>query len=164
MQKTSKQVKPEKEVVESDGQDIQRTFEFFNANGNERINAKEIKMAMQNIGYDDKNPTVYQIVSELDTPFNSKNGGATFSDFCQTVNNRLPEKETKEELRKVFNLFLDDPNSETTTIESIKRVADELGEHFEEAELNAMLLKASKSGPNLTFDDFYAIMTGAERF
>ena len=119
---------------------------------------------MQNIGYDDKNPTVYQIVSELDTPFNSKNGGATFSDFCQTVNNRLPEKETKEELRKVFNLFLDDPNSETTTIESIKRVADELGEHFEEAELNAMLLKASKSGPNLTFDDFYAIMTGAERF
>ena len=162
--KTSKKVEKPTTVVETDGEEIKKTFEFFDANGNGRINAKEIKSAMQNIGYDDKNPSVYQVVSELDTPLNNKNGGATFSDFCQTVNNRIPEKETTEDLRKVFNLFLEDPNSNTTTIASIKRVADELGENFEETELNAMLLKASKSGPNLTFEDFVSIMTGAERF
>ncbi len=162
--KTSKKVEKPTTVVETDGEEIKKTFEFFDANGNGRINAKEIKSAMQNIGYDDKNPSVYQVVSELDTPLNNKNGGATFNDFCQTVNNRIPEKETTEDLRKVFNLFLEDPNSNTTTIASIKRVADELGENFEEAELNAMLLKASKNGPNLTFEDFVSIMTGAERF
>ena len=162
--KNSKKVEKPATVVEPDGEEIKKTFEFFDANGTGRINAKEIKMAMQNIGYDDKNPTVYQIVSELDTPFNNKNGGATFNDFCQTVNNRIPEKETTEELRKVFNLFLEDPNSNTTTLASIKKVADELGENFEEAELNAMLTKASKNGANLTFEDFVSIMTGAERF
>ena len=79
------------------------------------------------------------------------------------MNNRVPERETTEDLRKVFNLFLDDPNAKTTSLASIKRVADELGENFEEAELNAMLQKASKSGANLTFEDFVEIMAGSEK-
>ena len=117
---------------------------------------------MQNIGFDDNNPTIYQVMTELDNPRNKNAGGASFSDFCQAVNYRVPEKESTEELRKVFNLFLDDPNSNTTSLESIKRVADEIGENIEELELNAMLNKASKAGARLTFDDFVAIMTGKD--
>ena len=161
-QTQSKKVEVKKEVVvKSDGGDeIKETFEFFDANGDGRINAREIRGAMQSIGYDEKNPVVYEVITELDNPRNKNSGGATFSDFCQTVNYRVPDKETTEDLRKVFNLFLDDPNSNTTSLESIKRVADELGENIEEIELNAMLNKASKAGARLTFDDFVAIMTG----
>ena len=146
----------------SNNDEIKKAFELFDQ-GNGKIDPKEIKLAMQSIGYDEKNPLMYQIVAELDTPFNNKNGGVSFNDFCQTVNNRVPERETTEDLRKVYNLFLENPNDTTTTLASIKRVADELGENFEEAELNAMLLKASKAGPNLTFEDFVAIMTGNEK-
>ncbi len=145
-------------VIESSGDEIKNAFEFFDANGNGKIDAREIKYAMQSIGYDEKNPEVFQVVSELDTVRNKNSGGASFNDFCQTVNLRIPEKETTEDIRKVFNLFLDDPNSTTTSLASIKRVADELGENFEEAELNAMLNKASKYGAELTFEDFCAIM------
>ena len=161
-QTQSKKVEVKKEVVvKSDGGDeIKETFEFFDANGDGRINAREIRGAMQSIGYDEKNPVVYEVITELDNPRNKNSGGATFSDFCQTVNYRVPDRETTEDLRKVFNLFLDDPNSNTTSLESIKRVADELGENIEEIELNAMLNKASKAGARLTFDDFVAIMTG----
>ena len=158
----TKKVEPKKEVVSSDGSDIKEAFELFDAGGDGRINAREIRSAMQSIGYDEKNPTVYEVMTELDNPRNKNSGGASFNDFCQTVNYRVPEKETTEDLRKVFNLFLDDPNSETTSLESIKRVADELGENIEEIELNAMLNKASKSGARLTFDDFVAIMTGKQ--
>ena len=101
-------------------------------------------------------------MTELDNPRNKNLGGATFNDFCQTVNNRIPERETTEDLRRVFNLFLDDPNATTTSLASIKKVADELGENIEEVELAAMLNKASKSGDKLTFEDFVAIMTGAQ--
>lgn len=117
---------------------------------------------MQNIGYDERDPSVFQVVNELDNPRNKNTGGVSFNDFCQTVNNRIPEKETTEDLRKVFSLFLDDPNSSTTTLASIKRVADELGENFDEAELNAMLNKASKYGAELTFEDFAAIMSSGQ--
>ena len=161
-QTQSKKVEVKKEVVvkSEGGDEIKETFEFFDANGDGRINAREIRGAMQSIGYDEKNPVVYEVITELDNPRNKNSGGATFSDFCQTVNYRVPDRETTEDLRKVFNLFLDDPNSNTTSLESIKRVADELGENIEEIELNAMLNKASKAGARLTFDDFVAIMTG----
>ena len=156
----TKKVEVSKTVTSSGGDEIKDTFELFDANGDGRINAREIRGAMQSIGFDEKNPTVYEVMTELDNPRNKNSGGATFNDFCQTVNYRVPEKETTEDLRKVFNLFLDDPNSNTTSLESIKRVADELGENIEELELNAMLNKASKAGARLTFDDFVAIMTG----
>jgi Ca2+-binding EF-hand superfamily protein len=159
-QAPSKKVEVQKVVVSSNGDEIKDTFELFDANGDGRINAREIRGAMQNIGYDEKNPMVYEVMTELDNPRNKNQGGATFNDFCQTVNYRVPERETTEDLRRVFNLFLDDPNSETTSLESIKRVADELGENIEELELNAMLNKATKAGAKLTFDDFVAIMTG----
>ena len=113
---------------------------------------------MLNIRFDENSPEIYQFVAELDTPANAKSGGASFDDFCKTVNNRIQEKETNEQLRKVYNLFLDNPNDPTTTLASIKRVADELGENFDEAEFNAMLIKASKAGAELTLDDFAAIM------
>ena len=157
----SKKVEVQKVIMKSDGNEIKDAFELFDANEG-RINAREIRSAMQNIGFDEKNPGVYEVMTELDNPRNKNLGGATFNDFCQTVNNRIPERETTEDLRKVFNLFLDDPNATTTSLASIKRVADELGENIEELELSAMLNKASKSGDKLTFEDFVAIMTGAQ--
>ena len=157
----SKKVEEQRVTSSSEGGDIKDAFELFDANDG-KINAREIKEGMQNIGFDDNNPTIYQVIADLDNPRSKNAGGASFSDFCQAVNYRVPEKETTEELRKVFNLFLDDPHSDTTSLESIKRVADEVGENIDELELNAMLNKASKAGARLTFDDFVAIMTGKE--
>jgi Ca2+-binding EF-hand superfamily protein len=159
-QAPSKKVEVKKYISYSsaDGGDrIKEAFELFDSNEG-KIDAKEVKESMVNIGYDEKDPVVYQVVTELDTPRNANAGGASFEDFCQTVNNRLPDKEADEDLRKVFELFVDDPDSETTSLESIKRVADELGENIEEGELNAMLNKASRAGARLTFEDFVAIM------
>ena len=142
--------------VIADEDKIKEAFELFDSNDG-RLDAGEVKDAMQNIGYDEKNPVIFQVVTELDNPRNKNSGGATFDDFCQTINFRIPEKETDEELRKIFELFVD-PDSDTTSLESIKRVADEIGANIEEAELQAMLNKASKSGSQLTFEDFVAIM------
>ena len=94
----SKKVEVQRVVSSSDGGDIKDAFELFDANDG-KINAREIKEGMQNIGFDDNNPTIYQVIAELDNPRNKNAGGASFSDFCQAVNYRVPEKETIEELR-----------------------------------------------------------------
>ena len=139
-----------------DDDKIKEAFKLFDSNDG-RLDASEVKEAMQSIGYDEKNPVIYQVVTELDNPRNKNAGGATFDDFCQTINLRIPEKETNEELRRIFELFVE-PGSDTTSLESIKKVADEIGANIEEAELQAILNKASKSGSQLTFEDFVAIM------
>ena len=152
-QAPSKKVEVKKVISSSDGDEIKETFELFDSNDG-KLNARETREAMMNIGFDETNPVVYEVMTELDNPRNKNQGGASFNDFCQTVNYRVPEKESIEDLRKVFNLFLDDPNSETTSLESIKRVADELGENIEELELNAMQAKHL----NLELDLFLMIL------
>ena len=87
----SKKVEVQKVIIKSEGDDIKDAFELFDANDG-KINAREIRMAMQNIGFDQKNPGVYEVMTELDNPRNKNLGGATFNDFCQTVNNRIPER------------------------------------------------------------------------
>ena len=151
-QAQSKKVEVQKVIIKSEGDDIKDAFELFDANDG-KINTREIRTAMQNIGFDEKNPGVYEVMTELDNPKNKSLGGASFNDFCQTVNNRIPERETTEDLRRVFNLFLDDPNATTTSLQSIKKVAEELGENIDELELGAMLNKASKAGDKLIFED-----------
>ncbi len=154
-QAQSKKVEVQKVIIKSEGNDIKDAFELFDSNDG-KINAMEIRTAMQNIGFIEKNPGVYEVMTELDNPKNKSLGGVSFNDFCQTVNNRIPEKETIEDLIRVFNLFLDDPNT-TTSLQSIKKMAEELGENNDELEFGAILNKASKAGDKLTFVDLAII-------
>ena len=143
-QAQSKKVEVQKVIIKSEGDDIKDAFELFDANDG-KINTREIRTAVQNIGFDEKNPGVYEVMTELDNTRKKNLGGASFNEFCQTVNNIIPERETTEDLRRVFNLFLDDPNATTTSLQSIKKMAEELRENIDELELGEMLKKVSKA-------------------
>ena len=116
---------------------------------------------MQSLGFDSKNPTIFQLIADLDAPEAAKNGGIDFDNFVETINNKLGDKESKEGIRRIFDLFIDDPNSDTITLNSLKKIARELGEnkHMTAEELKDMLERASSNGTELTFDEFYEIMT-----
>ena len=47
--------------MSSENAEISKAFELFNQNGTGKIDPKEIKLAMQSLGYDEKNPTMYQV-------------------------------------------------------------------------------------------------------
>ena len=53
-QHQSKKVEAQKVIIKSEGDDIKDAFELFDANDG-KINAMEIRTAMQNIGFDEKN-------------------------------------------------------------------------------------------------------------
>ena len=80
-------------------------------------------------------------------------------DFVTAINEKLGDKESKEGIRRIFDLFIDDPNSDTITLSSLKKIAKELGENMTDEELKDMLERASQNGVELTFDEFYDIMT-----
>ena len=75
------------------------------------------------------------------------------------VENELGDKNSKEGIRKIFDLFIDDPNCDVITLNGMKKVAKELGENMSDEEIEDMLIRASKNGkPELTFEEFYEIM------
>ena len=152
--------KVEKSGLSNDEVDeIRQAFDLLDTNGTGKIDPKELKAAMQSLGFDTKNPTIYTLIADLDTPEAAKNGGVNFDDFVGSINNKLGDKESKEGIHRIFELFIDDPNADTITLSSLKKIAQELGENMSAEELKDMLERASANGTELTFDEFYEIMT-----
>ena len=105
--------------------EIKQAFDLFDTNGTGKIDPKELKAAMQSLGFDSKNPTIYQLIADLDTPDAERNGGISFDDFVDAINDKLGDKESKEGIRRIFDLFIDDPNADTITLSSLKKISKE---------------------------------------
>ena len=106
---------------------------------------------MQSFRFDIKSPTIYKLIADLDIPDEERNGGISFDDFLDAINNKLDDKESKEGIRRIFDLFIGDPNADTITLNSLKKISKELGENISDEELKIMLERASKNGVELTF-------------
>ena len=66
--------KVEKSGLSNDEVDeIRQAFDLFDTNGTGKIDPKELKAAMQSLGFDSKNPTIYTLIADLDTPEAAKN-------------------------------------------------------------------------------------------
>ena len=86
--------------------EIKQAFDLFDTNGTGKIDPKELKAAMQLLAFDNKNLSIYQLIADLDTPDAERNGGISFDDFLDTINNKLNDKESKEGIRRIFDFLL----------------------------------------------------------
>jgi Ca2+-binding EF-hand superfamily protein len=111
---------------------------------------------MQSLGFEKKNPTIYAMIADLDTHENA--GGINFDKFLDSITDKLGNKETREGIHRIFQLF-DDDNTGTINVHNLRRVAKELGETMSADELKEMLERAASNGDEITFEDFYFIMT-----
>lgn len=140
-------------------EEIKQAFDLFDTNNTGKINPAELKQAMQSLGFDSRNPTIYDMICELETPEANKRGGIDIDQFVDAINNKLGDKETKEGIRRIFELFVSEPGSDQITSNDLRKIAKELGENMSKEELDDMLRRASSSGSHLTFNEFYDIMT-----
>ena len=63
------------------------------------------------------------MIAELD----DNNKEIEFEEFLDAITSKLGDKETRDGINKIFNLF-DDDRTESININNLKRVAKELGE------------------------------------
>ena len=159
MSRTTSKVNTRSGLSGDEIDEIRQAFDLFDTNGTGKIDPKELKAAMQSLGFDNKNPVIYQLIADLDTPESAKKGGIDFDSFVNAINAKLGDRESKEGVRRIFELFIDDPHQKTITLSSLRRIAKELGEQMSSDELKDMLERASSNGTELTFEEFYDIMT-----
>ena len=96
------------------------------------------------------------MISDLDE---DGSGAIDFDEFLDMMTARMSDKDSREDIQKVFKLF-DDDRSNTISIHNLRRVARELGETMDDSELQEMIERADSDNDGLvTFEDFYNIMT-----
>ena len=111
---------------------------------------------MQSLGFEAKNATIYQMITDIDK---DGSGAIDFDEFLDMMTAKMSDKDTREDIAKVFNLF-DDDGTGMITLKNLKRVAKELGETMTEAELLEMIERAdTDQDGEISPEEFYAIMT-----
>ena len=118
-------------LTEDEIEEIKEAFDLFDTDGSGSIDPRELRAAMQSLGFEAKNQTIYQMITDLDK---NKNNSIDFEEFLDMMTARMSDRDTREDINKVFRLF-DDDGTGTVTIRNLRRVARELGETMTDEEL-----------------------------
>eukprot|EP01066_Platyproteum_vivax_P008199 Platyproteum_vivax@DN3385_c0_g1_i1.p1 len=136
-------------------EELREAFNLFDTCHSGAIDARELKAAMRALGFDVKKVEVRKMFSDL-----GKDAAETisFEQFCELMSLKMPEKNTREHINKIFKLF-DDDETGKISFRNLKRVAQELGEKLTDEELQEMMYEADRDGDGLINpDEFYRIM------
>merc|ERR1712025_1447070 len=122
-------------------------FDLFDTDQSGEIDPKEMKAAMQSLGYESKNETIFTMITELDK---DGNASLSFDEFLELMAGKegRDEKESREEIEKVFRLF-DVESKGHIGVRDVARVSRELGERLSMDEITLEIMP----------EDFYTCMT-----
>ena len=164
-----KKVEPKKEefnpkkyekngLTEDEILEIKEAFDLFDGDKSGEIDTDELKTALKNLGIDAKNQTLTNMMKDLDA---DGSGKIDFDEFIEMMTAKMSDRVTREDLKKVFDLFLGDDNRDgKITVKHLRRVARELNETMTDEELNEMIARADLDKDNgVDFEEFYQIMT-----
>ena len=145
------------EVVE----EIREAFHLFDANKSGSIDLRELKAAMRALGFDVSKEEMKAILHQLGKDTSPSSAAAvtvTLDEFTQLMAGRMPARDSKEEVMKVFRLF-DEEGSGYITFRALKKVCQELGEGLSEEEMQEMIDEADRDQDGkISFEEFFRVM------
>ena len=144
------------ELNEEQVRRIRRVFNIY-ADRSGIAKPSDILEGMREAGVDEKNPVVYDLISQFDS--GDYKNGITFDQLIEEIDKKLADRESEEAIERIFQYYLEGPNKQTINTQDIKRLANEIGEDMDDDQAKRIFNKISKNGNELTFDEFYTVMT-----
>ena len=83
-------------------EEIKEAFDIFDTDKSGAISVSELLKAMTSLGFDSKNPAIFNMISDMDE---DGNGEIDFNEFLDMMTARISENNTEDDLRRVFKLF-----------------------------------------------------------
>ena len=75
---------------------IKEAFDLYDVDHTGFADITDIKESLINLGYEKKNPVLFDIIAGMDTEENARKGGISFFQFIEEINEKLDDKETPE--------------------------------------------------------------------
>jgi Ca2+-binding EF-hand superfamily protein len=131
--------------------ELKKAFDLFDVNKEGEINPKETVEAMLSLGYDNKNPELYKIMKELEKKHPEN---IDFSIFANHIIDNITNKDDDYGLRRIFELFVDDFDEDTMSIQNLKKIVEELGDKNALANIKKLMETKGGSSAKLSWPEF----------
>ena len=141
------------ELPNVDLTELKQAFDLFDHDGSQKIRIKECLNGMKSVGFDQTNPILFDIIKDLE-----ENEWCSWPKFAFHVYGCITDRNTDEGLRTLFDLFIDDPEKDTITLDTFRRICKEVGENMSDEELRNILEITTQSGNDISFEDFCQYM------
>merc|ERR1712091_58549 len=92
-------------LTEEQIEEIREAFNLFDADNSGAIDIRELKAAVRALGFEIKKEELKKMISDID---NDGNGDIDFGEFLEMMTGKMGEKDSREDIEKVFKLFDDD--------------------------------------------------------
>lgn len=146
-----------KGLSEDEVTEIKEAFDLFDVDKSGSIDKSELRNALSNLGIDNRNHTLNAMMKDLDKDGNDQ---VSFEEFLNMMTAKMSDKDTREDLEKVFRLFIGDDKADKISLKHLKRVANDLQENMTDPELQEMINRADADRDSyVSLDEFIAIMT-----
>ena len=129
---------------------------FSDKEGNVNLNA--LIQAMENFGIERTSPVIFNLIESF-AKENAKNKGVTYEDFVAFVNKKLQDKNSKETIDRIYELFIEGSGEDKVNFNVLRKVMDEIGEKLTDDEIKTLFQRVAKNGKDIDYDEFYEILT-----
>ena len=110
---------------------------------------------MRALGFEPKKEEIKKLIADIDR---DGSGQIDFAEFLEMMQNKMSERDGREEVIKAFRLF-DDDETGKISLKNLRRVAKEIGEVMTEEELQEMIEEADLDGDGeIDQEEFLRIM------
>merc|ERR1712093_203800 len=114
----------------------------FDTDGSGSIATGELRVAMKALGFEAKKGEIEKLIHSVD---DDGDGEMDYDDFERMMEQKILNKDQKDDLLKAFAL-MDDDKTGKITLANLKRVAKELGETLSEEELLEVIAESDADG------------------
>ena len=122
------------------------------------IDPHEVIISMQTLKLNEKSPIIYELFEEFDTPENSKNR-LDYEEFVELLSQKLSDKDSQKSIERFYEAFLTNTNKDTIDFDVLKKVAQDVGDDITDEQIRKLLERCAQNGKEMTFEEFYDVMT-----
>ena len=132
---------------------IEKAFKLF-ADRSGMMNLNNMVIAMKELKFDENEPVVYDIMSEIESETKT---AISYDDFVDKLTEKLQDRESQKATERVYDLFVEDPKG-TLTYEVLKKVAVETGDNASDEDLRRLIKNGASNGNDIPYEEFHSIM------
>jgi Ca2+-binding EF-hand superfamily protein len=78
-------------LTEDEIEELREAFNLFDTEATGKIDPRELKSAMQSLGFESKNPTIFNMIADLE----SLGREVDFEEFLDGITSKLGDKDTR---------------------------------------------------------------------